>query len=528
MFRLLLMLLLFTPLAGPAFAQQPVARTDAQLPAVLDCADLVKQDFTRIPGAPASVIKADVVKASGDTKEYCRITGIIQPQVGFELRLPTSSWNGRYFQTGCGGLCGFVETDFWVSKCSDALSADYVVGAHNMGHVGAPTKEPLWGSEPRLREGFGRASTHAMALAAKAIVTAYYGARPAYSYFRGCSTGGREGLAEAQHFPDDFDGIIAGDPAFPGRLGALTNNWDANHLLDANEQPVFTKVKLQLLHDSVMAACDKLDGVKDGILADPRMCAFDPQKIACKRADADNCLTAAQVASAKAIYGGPRNSKGQRLAPASSPYGAELTWNGYERRALASSYLRYLAFAEPRPDFNYRDFNWDTDPQLVAAQAAIYDPVAPGERPDLTAFEKRGGKLIAYHGWADAGVPPESLLDYYAKVTGTQGGVTKVKDWFRVFMVPGMYHCMGGDAPNTFATLPAVVAWVEKGIAPDGIIATQRNADNSVKRTRPLFAYPSVARYTGQGDVNDAKNWRSYTPAKLRDDNIDWLFAPKK
>jgi len=526
MLRFLLMLILLAPLAGPAFAQTPIASTDAQLRAVRDCAGLTRMDFTGIPGAATSVVTAQIVKASGESKEYCRVTGVIEPQVQFELRLPTGSWNGRYFQTGCGGFCGFVDLSHWISNCGDALASDFVVGGNNMGHVGDPLKEPLWGGVPQLRESYGRKSTHAMAVAAKAIVAAYYGARPARSYFRGCSTGGRQGLTEAQYYPDDFDGIIAGDAAFPGRLG-LSNNWDANHQLDAQNRPVFSAAKLQLLHNAVMTACDGLDGLKDGILEDPRACTFDPQKIVCPGDDAPTCLTPAQVASAKALYDGARNSKGQRLSPGATPYGSELAWGGPEVLSLASSYLRYLAYPEPRPDLNYRDFNWDTDPLIIAKQAALYDPVPPGGRPDLTAFEKRGGKLIAYHGWADPGVPPAGLLDYYAKVTGAQGGIPKVKTWFRVFMVPGMFHCFGGDAPNTFDLLTAVVAWVEKGTAPDGIIATQRNDDNSVKRTRPLFAYPSVARYNGRGDVNDAANWHSFTPAKLRDDNIDWLFAPK-
>jgi hypothetical protein len=511
--------------SGAALAAPATAPVDANAKAAMECAALKTTDFTQIEGAATSVTTAEIVPASGGTKEYCRVVGYVQPQIGFELRLPTQSWNGRYFQVGCGGLCGVIN----IQNCGDALAKDFAVAANNMGHVGDFWKEPIWGSDPQLRQDYGKRSTHAMAVASKAIIAAYYGAKPAYSYFRGCSTGGREGLSEAQHFPGDFNGIIAGDPAFPGRLGALANNWDANHLLDANHKPVLSEAKLQLLHTAVINACDAIDGLKDGILMDPRDCHYDYKKLSCpKGGEGATCLSAAELVAVEALYTGVHNSKGQRLSPGASPYGSELAWDGNNRRAIADAYLRYLAFADQRPTMSYRDFDFDKDPELIAAQSAIYDPVAPGTAPDLAAFHAAGGKLIAYHGWSDPGVPPESLLDYYAKVTGKQGGVAEVRNWFRVFMVPGMLHCRGGDAPNTFDFLAPMMAWVEKGIVPDGVVATQFEADKkTVKRTRPLFAYPTFAAYKGKGDVNDAANWGVKSPKTVRDDNIDWLWAPK-
>jgi len=501
------------------------AAVDANARAAMDCAALKTTDFTQVEGAATSVTTAEIVPASAAAKEYCRVVGYVQPQVGFELRLPTQSWNGRYFQVGCGGLCGVIN----IQNCGDALAKDFAVAANNMGHVGDFWKEPLWGSDPALREDYGKRSTHAMAVAAKAIIATYYGASPAYSYFRGCSTGGREGLSEAQHFPEDFDGIVAGDPAFPGRLGALANNWDANHLLDESHKPVLSEAKLQLLHNAVLNACDAIDGLKDGILTDPRDCKYQWRKLACpKSGEGPNCLTAREMVAVDALYSGVHNSKGERLSPGGSPFGSELAWDGNNRRAIADAYLRYLAFAEQRPKMSYRDFDFDRDPELIKAQTAIYDPVAPGTAPDLSAFHAAGGKLIAYHGWADPGVPPESMLDYYAKVTGALGGVDQVRNWFRVFMVPGMLHCRGGDAPNTFDFLTPMVAWVEKGVVPDGVIATQFADDKkTVKRTRPLFAYPNVAAYTGKGDVNAAASWTAKAPKAVRDDNIDWLWGPK-
>ncbi|RZA27164.1 MAG: tannase/feruloyl esterase family alpha/beta hydrolase, partial [Proteobacteria bacterium] len=434
------------------------------------------------------------------------------------------TWNGRYFQNGCGGFCGMIRME----QCADAQALGFAVASNNMGHVGHFWRDALWGGVKELREDYGGRSTHVTAVAAKAIITAYYGVSPAFSYFRGCSTGGREGLYEAQHHPEDFDGIIAGDPAFPGRLGALANNWDANHLLDENHQPVFTQAKLELLNQAVLKECDALDTLADGIIEDPRRCRFDPRTIECPPGtDKGDCLTAQQVHSAIALYQGPRNSKGEKLTPGASPYGSELAWNGESRRSVADGYLKYLAFPEPRPDFSYRDFNWNTDPALIRDQTALYDPVAPGTAPDLSAFHAAGGRLIAYHGWADPGVTPEGMLDYYGHVAAAEGGYAATQDWFRLFMLPGMHHCRGGDAPNTFDFLGKIMAWVEKGEAPNGVIATQFLEDGkTVQRTRPLYAYPTVARYTGQGDVNDAANWQPVTPDSDPDDRLDWIWAP--
>jgi feruloyl esterase len=500
-----------------------VAELDAQIGGALQCAQLVDQDFKNSEEAPLSILSAKLVPGSDGSGEYCAVTGYIQPQIQFEVRLPSKNWNGRYFQVGCGGFCGVIN----INNCADALAANFVVAAHNMGHVGLVVKDPVWGSDPALREDYGGRSTHLMSIAGKNIAERYYGKRPARAYFRGCSTGGREGLSEAQRYPEDFDGIIAGDPAFPGRLGAIANNWDAQYLLRDDGSEVFTADKLAVLNAGVMKACDKLDGLVDGILTDPRACSFDPAKLVCKGGDKADCLTAEQVNAAKKLYGGPVNSQGVKLMPGATPYGSELSWSGAGRRSLAEGYLRYLAFpTNPPADYNYRSFNFDTDVAKTEEMARLYDPVAPHEAPDLREFEKSGGKLIVYHGWADAGVSPMALLDYYAQVTTRQGGQEKVRDWFRVFMVPGMFHCRGGNAPNTFELLPEIVKWVEQGQAPDRVVATQ-NGPQGVVRTRPLFPYPAYATYTGKGDVNDAANWVSRSPKKEPDDRLDWIRAPK-
>ncbi len=522
---LLLLSLLALGAARPALAQTPAtpakAALDASLSATMDCAALGKADLSRAKDFPATILSSKLVEASGDTHAYCAVTGYIEPQIQFEVRLPTTTWNGRYFQVGCGGFCGFVNA----RGCGDMLARDFVVAANNLGHVGAILSDPLWGADPQLRRDYAGRATHATAVVAKRLVALFYKARPAYSYFRGCSTGGREGLYLAQHQPDDFDGIIAGDPAFAGRLGAIANTWAAQHLFDRGNVPVFDTAALALLHSATIKACDGIDGLKDGIIMDPRACHFDPAVLLCKPGQSSGCLSAKQIAAAKANYDGPRNSKGERLVPGGMMPGSEGAWGGDDTWTLPEGSLRYLMFDQPRRDFDYHDFNWDTDMAKVRAQVAQYDPVPPGEAPDLAAFHAHGGRLILYHGWADQGVTPLGSLDYYSQVAARLGGMAELRDWFRVFMVPGMFHCRGGDAPNTFDFIPAIMAWVEQGHAPDGVIATQREGD-AVKRTRPLYAYPAYAKYDGKGSPDLAANWHRVMPARMPDDRIDWIWGP--
>lgn len=513
----------FPTLGGVAQAETPKARTDVALSSAMSCAALTKLDLTADKEAPTAITGAKVVAATDTTAEYCAVTGYVAPQVQFELRLPTRGWNGRYFQVGCGGFCGMIS----IANCGDMLSAGFAVAADNMGHVGDFLKQPLWGTDPAARRDYGSRGTHVTALAAKRITTAFYGARPAYSYFRGCSTGGREGLMEAQHHPEDFDGIVSGDPAWAGRLGAIANVWAAQKLFGPGNAPVLDKTALTTLHRATIAACDAADGVKDGIIADPRACKFDSATLACSAANAGDCLTHAQIVAAKAVYDGPRNRAGTLLYPGGMMPGSEGAWGGDDSWSFPAGSLQFLMFAtNPGGTYDYHSFDFDRDLPKVRAQVALYDPVAPGDAPDLSAFHARGGKLILYHGWSDQGVSPLGTLDYYGEVAARLGGMAAVREWARVFMVPGMFHCRGGDAPNSFDFMPSIMAWVEHKTAPDGVVATQREA-GVVKRTRPLFAYPAVATYDGKGDVNAAASWHEAMPATMPDDRIKWLWGPK-
>lgn len=513
---------------------QVAGKAKPDISAAISCSGLMNEDFTRIPGAASRLISAEIVAADGQTEEYCAVKGLIQPQIQFEMRLPTRTWNGRYYQAGCGGFCGHVS----IERCNGALARNFAVAAHNMGHVGAGFGDGLWASAPALRLDFGRRSTHVMAVAGKTIVERYYGKQANYSYLLGCSTGGREGLLAALHWPEDFDGIVAGDPAFPARQGGIINNWIAQHLNTDKGKPIIDKNKLAFLSSQVLRKCDAIDGLKDGIIDDPRNCDFDIEsvKLCPNGKDEADCLTSEQVGAAKKLYDGPRHSRtGERLYPGWVVFGSEKSWSPGLNAMYTEQYLRYLAFAENPPlSYNIRDFNFDTDIAALEQSALILDPVAPHTDPELSRFHNSGGKLIVYHGWADGTVSPLTSVDFYSEVTRKEGGIDSVKDWYRLFMVPGMFHCRGGGVPDTVDWLTAIVDWVENGQPPDRLVASQyENNDymtgkhSGLLRTRPLYPYPNVSRYTGEGDISDAANWQVTEPPVIHNDDIKWAWDPK-
>jgi feruloyl esterase len=519
-------------LSGAQAAAAERSGAEKSIEALMTCEQLALEDFTRIREAPAAILSTELVAAGGETSEHCSIKGYIQPQIQFELRLPTGTWNGRYLQAGCGFFCGQVN----LQRSRDALARNFAVAAENMGHVADSLFHQLWGSDPQLRRDFGRRSTHVMAVAGQAIVERFYGLRADYSYFRGCSTGGRQGLQSALHYPNDFDGIIAGDPAFPALQGGLMNNWIAHQLNTEDDQPVFDREKLAFLNAAVLEKCDAIDGLRDGIIEDPRNCDFDVSQVKVCPAgqDAPDCLTARQMEAAANLYGGIKTEDGRTLYPGFVMVGSELGWDPMRNRELADNYLKYLAFEEnPPADYRYRDFRFDTDLPKLEKMAAVYDPVPPFTDPDLSAFHASGGKLITYHGWADAGVSPLILLDFSAEAANPFGGLENMADWYRVFMVPGMFHCGGGGVPDTFDWITTIVDWVEKDRAPDRVIASQYKDSNrftgehgELLRTRSVYPYPLVSRYTGEGDVNEADNWQAVEPPVRHDNDIKWVWDP--
>ena len=523
-----------------AGATQPAAlgveASAAALPAI-SCADLRAIDFLVIEDAPTILRSAAIVAAAQGAPEYCRVTGYVWPQVSFELRLPTSTWNGRYFQTGGGGFGGSIP----INSCADALALNFAVAANDMGHTGPGA---LWGRDnEQLRIDYAHRSTHVTAVASKAIIAAYYGQPASHSYFRGCSTGGREGIMEATRYPTDFDGIIAGHPAGPAMQGAMGTNWLAQSASreDATGTGLdvyITEDKALLLHDAVMAACDGIDSLVDGFIDDPRSCHFDPATLLCAGADGPTCLTQEQVTAAVKLYDGARNKSGKRLYPGWIPYGSEAIWPTRPSNSAgnANEQLRHLQFkVSPPVTYNFWDFDFDRDATVGNLRYGheLYDPFDP----DLSAFKAAGGKLLLYHGWLDMSTTPFVSVDYYSTVLREMGGVAKVDGWFRLFMVPGMWHCggnpnnvrlgVGGGTPVGPDVVLQMVDWVESGTAPTRIVASYFNdAGTTVVRTRPVFPYPKVARYDGAGSIDDASNFVATDPPILHDGDVRWLFDP--
>jgi feruloyl esterase len=350
---------------------------------------------------------------------------------------------------------------------------------------------------------------HEMTVSAKAIVQAFYGNGPRLSYFVGCSAGGRQALLEAQRFPDDFNGIIAGAPALDTTPMYQAARMSIPHATLKNPASYIPPSKYPMIHQAVLNACDALDGLKDGLIDDPRQCTFDPQTIVCTSGDSASCLTASQVEAARKIMSPVMHPRtGKVLVPRLEP-GTELGWGvqagGPEPYNNVLERLKYVVFKDP--NWDWKAFNLATD---LAPLEELSDP-ANATDPNLTAFTSRGGKLLIYHGWADQQVVPTSTINYYNNVLATMGGAAAASNSLRVFMAPGMAHCRGGDGPNTFDAVTALEAWVEGGTPPERIVASHSEA-GKVDRTRPLCAYPMVARYKGNGSIDDADNFVCRTP----------------
>lgn len=468
-----------------------------------------------------------------DIPAFCRVSGIAKPtsdsEIKFELWLPVSGWNGKYEQVGNGGFAGTIP----LAKLVEPLARGYAVAGTDDGHVGG--RDVSWAiGHPEKVIDFGYRAVHETSVTAKAIVREFYGKDPTQSYFVGCSDGGREALMEAQRFPADFHGIVAGAPANYWTHLMFKGLLDERALLD-DPASYIPPSKLPVLQNAALAACDTLDGVKDGLIQNPRVCRFDPAVIQCKGADGSDCLTAAQVEAAKKIYGPAKNSQtGAQISPGFSP-GAEAvpanwqTWiTGASADQLtvgaffANAFFAYMVFEDPKWDIH--TLNFSSDVKRVDDKLAS---ILNSADPNLGPFKARGGKLIQYHGWADSAIPPQDSIDYFESVQSAMG---TTKKFYRLFLVPGMSHCQGGPGANVFgndAPVPqadaahdvvmALDRWVERDVAPDQIIATGYaggKRENGVAMTRPLCPYPQEVHYNGTGDTNNAASFTCRAPAR--------------
>jgi len=460
---------------------------------------------------------------------FCRVQGIIAPSadshIEFEVWLPTNGWNGKYEGVGNGGFAGTIN----YADMAAALSAGYATASTDTGHKATVGTDARWAAgHPDKLVDYGYRAIHETAEQAKKLIRVFYGEPAAHSYFSSCSNGGRQALMEAQRFPADYDGIIAGAPA--ANFTAIAALFVSNVVATSNAAAFIPRSKYAAIETAVVAACDARDGVKDGIVSEPKTCAFDPSALRCTAAETDACLTAPQVATVKKLYDGLRTSKGQLLYPGFVPGGESgaAGWGPWVSGSAPEQSLEYAFGTQffgqmvyPDRSYDYRTFDVDRD--LKAADDVV-GTMLNATNPDLSAFEKRGGKLIVYHGWSDAALPPAATIDYHQRVAAKLGQ-QRTDSFMRTYMVPGMQHCGNGPGADSFGAVPGVAPadpdpthnmsaalerWVERGTAPSAIIATKykaRTPASGITFTRPLCPYPQVAHYKGTGNMDDAANF---------------------
>jgi feruloyl esterase len=528
----LLILLGWGPRHAPASAHAidpplvPLPERAIELP-VMACEALAARAFAPTPEVAFRIISASVRPVADQHPEFCVVKGYVAPQVQFTLYLPTKTYSGRYLQGGCGGMCGVIGEALQPSCESEvAFGGAFALGFNNSGHVGAGIGDGTWAlGAPELREDYAYRADHVARLAARVILTAYYGKEPHYSYFQGCSDGGREALMEALKYPADFNGVVAGSVfSMPAVMEQFL--WDAHVGLGPDGDPILGHEATALLHRAVIQACDALDGTRDGQIDDPRPCHYDPGKLACHaRQQPPGCLTDAQVTAARLLYQGPRDSAGRQLFPGGLPYGSELLWSQpgslTATGAAAGGFLQYLAFPNQLPEhFTWRDWQFDLPSFTRLDQAAaVYDP----RSADLRPFRDAGGKLLLWQGTADQASGIDGMPEYYQAVRDAAGGLEAARRFARLFLVPGVYHCGGGYIPYQEDFLGAMVNWVEREQPPQRILAAARLEDGSL-RERPLFAYPERAKYVG-GNVNEARSFVGAMPTREPDDHFNWVGA---
>ncbi len=488
--------------------------------------------ITMAEAVPAGAFTLPAQAASQAFKSlsaFCRVAAVTKPAVRFEVWLPLANWNGKLQGVGNGANGGFIA----YTAMATALQRGYATASTDTGHQTDNPQDASWAlGHPELLTDFGYRAIHVMTDNAKKIVTQFYAQPARHSYFLACSTGGRQALMEAQRFPEDYDGIIAGAPAANWTHFYVGGHMWVGSALNKDPESYIPVTKLKALGDAVNAACDRLDGIADGVLDDPRQCKFDPKALQCPAGEDDaSCLTSKQVKAVNDIWNGPpRNARGEQVYPGFMR-GAEATLSagsgglGWDMSMLGSGpmtgghfelgtkSLRYMVFENPDWDFHTLDVEHDT----AFAEKKV-GKVLDAFDPDLTRFRNHGGRLILYHGWSDPGISPLNTINYYEKLVAfaarngnPQDAEARTQEYARLFMVPGMLHCGGGPGPNSFDMVTTLEQWVEQKQPPERIIASHAT-NGQVDRTRPLCPYPQVAGYKGTGSTDDAANFACKAP----------------
>jgi hypothetical protein len=540
-------------LGGYAHAKHKHAPPSPDIGPVMSCEDILNLHFTDLKfGEPVTMTSASIVTEDGALPEYCDVRGTIWPEIDFDIKLPTEG-NGKLYYVGGGGYNGSIPE----YSMPPGLMLGYATAGSNGGHYGGVGDGSFAynnpdGSNPNWSQkidDFGYRSVHETANLAKKIIKAFYGKNPRKSYFVGCSNGGREGLQEAERYPDDFDGIIVGSPAIAFTGAPFRGLWDsqasAGLLQGTAEIPV---TKLSLLADAVYDECDGVDGLVDGLIDDPRLCTFDPltDLPACSGdVDGPGCFTLAQRTAIKKIYDGAENSVGAWLY-VGTPEGGEVEGLGFGGAAsgwlgsvvspvpgapgdgLAPDFFKYMAFLPWQdPAWSWETLNFDTDlariytsgitDRIDAASFDVNSAPNADQLAGLKRFRAHGGKLIQYHGWADTLVSPFVSYKFYDAVL-TSMGDARTKTFYKLYMVPGMFHCGGGVGCSNVDWFTPLVNWVENGVEPEEIIGARAAYPdlNLDAITRPLCPYPDVARYSGTGNMEDAMNFTCVEPIRAK------------
>jgi hypothetical protein len=564
---LLMLLACASGVQAQSYANLPVIKP------VQSCAELGKMDLSHAADRPATIQSATLIET--EKGPFCKVLGNIEPSIGYEVDLPVEHWTQRYLEGGCGGLCGMRGVGVTnASSCAPALNGEFVVAGDDMGHegqMGGPG-EAEFARDPQKRIDFAYRGNHETTLVAKALIQAFYGQGPRYSYFMGCSDGGREALMEAQRYPNDFDGISAGDPAALFQVqNSFYHAWSTLADKRADGTNILMPAKLQLVHDAAIAHCDTFSGVQDGLLQDPRTCVFNPASLRCpaESADTSTCLTADEASVVQKLYDGASDGQGHHYT-FGAQRGGEAQWGlarsptGTSMSAgMASRSMEFVILPTVSPadgdvsKFAFTDANF----ARVSELAPLYDATNTNLKP----FAAHGGKLILWHGWSDTSITPGISIAYYQGVQKFVGAAATDK-FLRLFLLPGVGHCGGGDGYDQIDLLSPLMAWTELGRAPAQLLAgksaeprmgppgggppgggpgtggpvagPRSNIANGaggpagggpppgagpggrspfaspaprLLATRPVYPYPFIPHYTGQGDPKDAAN---YTEAK--------------
>jgi hypothetical protein len=514
---LLLAVLALTP--GRPAGAQPAAAPPLR-PLVPDAAPVRSCESLRALALPNTTIDSAAVDAG-----ICRIVAAVtHPPAGDRvtvwLALPMQGWNGRFQGMGGGGFSGGSA-----ASTRAPAAAGFVAGATDTGHPGGSGSFALdsagrhaW----QLIRDNAYLGVHEMTVTGKAVARALYGTAPRRAYFNGCSTGGRQGQMEAQRYPEDYDGILSGAPAINWTKLHVAQLWGTMVMLEARH--VVPPCRLAAATAAAVAACDTLDGVRDGVLDDPTRCAWDPRALVGAApvggAPGGECgaLTAADADVIREIWAGPRRRDGTRLwygLPRGADFGGLTQVAGTPPAArpnpITLDWARYFLTQNPRWEASaltreLYELLWDQSVEEFSAVIAT-------DAPDLAAFRDRGGKMLLWHGWADPLIYPQGTIDYYERVRRQSGGPRGTDGFARLFMAPGVGHCAGGPGPQPTGLLDAVIRWVEEGRAPETIAAVRRDTGGQVVRSRPLCRFPLVARYRGRGSTDDAASFECRTVA---------------